>query len=755
MFHLEVKGASALHRVVGFSGHEGISSLFAFTIDAAGPELDIAGVVGKPACLTIDGIDEPRHVHGFVSHIEHSGHSRRYRLYRLTLSPYLWRLQHRHDCRIFQLATTPEILKKVFAGAVLSGKEIRFELHAEYAPRDFCVQYRESDFNFVSRLMEEDGIFYFFEHDKAGSTLVISDHRGAHRPIPGIPVVAFNEGSQVRSLEHVTSMRHSEHMRPGKTSLRDFNFNSPEEAMEVAAQAGPDADLEVYDYPGEYQSPGDAGPHQGARMAQIRLEALQVDRQTGMGTSDCPRITPGHTFMLIGHPHRRIDGGYLVTQAIHRGSQPQVLDEDGHGEFRYANEFQTIAEQTCFRPPRVTARPIMRGIQPATVVGPGTEEVFTDEQGRVFIQFHWDRQGKLDGTSSCWVRVSQLWAGNGWGTMFIPRVGHEVLVDFIEGDPDRPIITGRVYHANNHIPYPLPDEKTKSTIRSESSPGGGGFNELCFEDRKGGEQVFIHAQRNMDTCVRNDSIMTVLHDKHLTVGAVTDDGKVGDFCENVLRDRHITVNRDQEQQIGGSIRLHIGGIDGAGESDLVVEGVQRTTLRQTAHLHIEAERREHVESRYFLHVGDLHVLVDGNLHIKGPKLVVEATDALSLQGGGSFVHLDSSGVAFEGPTIWMNSGKSTIVGTMDPATIVEDAREARPKLPDAADGLARTFLDVRLVNLQGDPIPNLPVKVRVGSEEHAVTTDGNGRIRLPDVDPGLARLEFDDHFPIKRIKRDE
>jgi len=562
LFRLKVDGILGLTRVVRFSGHEELSSLYEFQIDVAGDDIDLGAMIGKKATLTIDGIEFPRFIHGILAEVQYSGQSRRYNLYRLTLVPPLWKLLHRTNSRVFQPGSTPEILKKVLKDAGIDAKDLRFALSATYGERNYCVQYRESDFAFVSRLMEEDGIFYFFEHDadKATPTLVLADHPGVHAPIHGNPVLWFDEGGRVRNDEHVTHMHFTEAIRPGKLSLRDFNFHTPDESMDVEVQADRDIDLEVYEYPGEFQDPSEGAPHFGKTMAKIRLESLQVAKRQGSGEGDCPRLTPGFIFTLAGHPRHGLNASYLLTRVVHSGSQPQSLDEDGQGAFHYSSDFTCIDKDVPFRPPRVTPRPVVRGVQSARVVGPASEEVYTDDQGRVKVQFHWDREGEFNEDSSSWVRVSQAWAGKGWGAMFIPRIGHEVLVDFIEGDPDRPIITGRVYHGKNTLPYPLPAEKTKSTIKSDSSIGGGGFNELRFEDRKGGEEVFLHAQKDLNEVVLNNNSRSVTADQTFSVG--------GNQTFTITKDRSVTVSEGDE-------------------SLTVVEGKSTTTIKQDRSVTVE------------------------------------------------------------------------------------------------------------------------------------------------------------------------
>ncbi|WAS91536.1 type VI secretion system tip protein VgrG [Nannocystis punicea] len=538
-FSLSVQAMPAPLRVVRFTGREGVSALYEFRVEIAAGEFDLAEVVGRGATLQLEGVGPPRLIHAEIASIEYTGESRHYHLYELTLVPRVWRLLNRHGCRTFQNQTTAEVVAAVLKSAGLSKDEFRFALSATYAPRNYCVQYRESDFAFISRLLEEDGMFYFFDHGESGATMVVADHPGAHPTIAGDSTLWFHNGGQLREREHLTTLRLVERVRPGKVSLRDFNFHKPMESMEADASAKRDADLEFYDYPGEFQDPGAAQPHEGRSIAKVRLEELQVTRRQASGSSDCMRLVPGHWFTVAGHSRADLNGARMLMQVTHQGTQTQVLDGDGAGgSFHYSNEFVCIDRGVPFRPLRLTPRPVVRGVQSATVVGPAQEEIHVDEQGRVMVQFHWDREGAHNENSSCWVRVSQGSAGLGWGAMFIPRIGHEVLVDFIEGDPDRPIITGRVYHANNATPYPLPDEKTKSTIKSESSPGGGGFNELRFEDLKGGEEVFLHAQRDLNEVVLHNNSRSVTASQTFSVG--------GNQSFTITGDRSVTVTKGHE-----------------------------------------------------------------------------------------------------------------------------------------------------------------------------------------------------------------
>jgi type VI secretion system secreted protein VgrG len=698
LFLFEIESFADPLRVVRFSGTEGLSSLFEFKVELAceNQDIDFAEVVGKPARLIIQGELAPRFLSGIVSRFEQIQELPRYAVYRATVVPLVWRLTQRYDCRIFQKLDTTSILKKVFAAAGVPADRVRFVLDGTYESRDYCVQYRESDWAFVSRLMEEDGIFYFFEHEADKHVLVIADGAPALKPMDGGEVLPFRrETKMVVEEEHVSRFRFTEEVRSGKVTLRDFKFRQPELLMEVEKQAEVDADLEVYDYPGEYQDPGSGSTAKGQTIARVRLQAWQATKRVGQGRSDCERLCPGRMFTLEEHSRGDYNARYLITSVRHHGSQPQVLDEESQGgEFSYSNRFMCIPAKVPYRPARVTPRPQVRGVQTAVVVGPPGEEIHVDEWGRVKVQFHWDRQGKKDEHSSCWVRVSQLWAGEVWGGMFIPRIGQEVLVDFIEGDPDRPIIIGRVYNAKNPTPYELPALKTRSTIKSSSSPGGEGYNELRFEDAKGQEQIFMHAERNMDVHVKNDSFESILHNRHQTIGSQGKKGKVGDQNELVYRDKSLTVHRHSQEHVGGDLKLTVGGIDGDGNMDIVVRANRKELVHKDSHLHVKQDLNEQVDGTQSLTVGkDLHLKVGQltalesgkEVHLKSTNVVIEAASGVTIKGPGGFITIDASGIAIKGTLVQINTGGSPLSGSGVGPTEPQVAAEAQPTKPTPAD----------------------------------------------------------------------
>lgn len=694
IFSFSIPGCAANLRVVRFTGHEGLSRLFELQVELAcdDPCLAFPEVVGKPALLTIDDGQAFRCLHGMISRFELMSVLPRYTLYLATLVPQAWKLALRYDCRIFQRQSTPEIIRQVLDGAGLPSEHYRLCLNGTYEARDYCVQYRESDWSFLGRLMEEDGIFYFFEHHEDKHVLVMGDGPAACPPISGVEAVAFRHATgMVSAEEHVQRFCYAEEIQPGRVSLRDFNFKRPALSMSAEDKAEKDVDLEVYDYPGEYQNPGRGSPAKGGTLASLRLQAWQAARTTASGESTCKRLLPGHLFTLYEHSRAELNARYLVTRVVHHGQQPQVLEEEApSGGSGYSNSFFCQAADVPYRPARQTPRPIIRGVQTAIVVGPEGEEVYPDEYGRVKVQFHWDRHGM----SSCWIRVSQGWAGEAWGAMFIPRIGQEVIVDFIEGDPDRPIITGRVYNGQNLPPYPLPDEKTKSTIKSNTSPGGEGYNELRFEDRKGSEQIFLHAQRNMDVHVRHDSMEVILNDRHQTVGSEGKDGKVGDRNELVYRDRSLAVHRHHTEHIGGDMKLLVGGIDGEGHQDIVIMADKKERVEKDCHLYVKGVRNEKVDQTWSIavrndlqeKVGNKYALDAGQeAHLKSPTVVIEATTGVTVKGPGGFITIDAGGIAISGSVVKINSGGSALSGSGASPAEPKQPAEAAPVTPTLAD----------------------------------------------------------------------
>jgi type VI secretion system secreted protein VgrG len=565
--------------VVEFEARENLSGPYRVDIVfTAAPDIvvDSSELLGQQAALVIHLGDDIRYLHGILSELSrwNEGGGPQRNRYRAVLEPRFHQLRHTRRSRIFQHKSIPEILKKVLGDGQV---KYSLELQGSYTARDYCVQYRESDFDFVCRLMEEVGIFYFFRHEQDGHELVLGDSPSVHTPIRGEPLIPFRDPAGMAADEEcVYELSGKMEVVPGAVALRDFDFTRPSLDMTVDSQASEgDPALEVYDYPGKYEDPGP-----GQDVAKIRLEELRAPGQVAWGQCQSRRLAPGHTFELTGHAEPELNKEYLVLSVTHEGYQPEVLlfeqqNAGRSGRKPFRSTFQCMPSTVPYRPPRQTARPVIPGPQTAIVVGPSGEEIHTDEHGRVKVKFHWDREAPGDDKSSCWVRVSQAWAGPGWGALYLPRIGQEVVVDFLEGDPDRPLITGRVYNGHNPPPADLPGARTQSALRSESSPGGGGFNELRFEDASGQELIYLHAQKDMDIAIENDKTqsvggnesLTVAKDRRKDVGgnqslSVTGNDETsvrGNQTLDVHANRTTTVAGNHTESVGGNQTIEVGG----------------------------------------------------------------------------------------------------------------------------------------------------------------------------------------------------
>jgi type VI secretion system secreted protein VgrG len=495
-----------------------------------------------------------------VDRFEHTGNRGRFGLYRARVVPYLRWLSLERDCRIFQNKSVPDIVKLVFQDSKLPSDRFDFRLKESYAPVEYCVQYRETDLAFVSRLLEEEGIFYFFEHSDKKHLLVFADGTVAYKEIAGESGVTYNFSQGMAPTEEcVYRFAFSRQVRSGKMTREDYNFEKPTLELKKEEQAKVHEKLEVYDYPGRYVE-----PDRGKQLSKVRLEESMTYYETAEGESTCVRLVPGFKFSLSDHEHGEYNRDYFLTKLVTRGEQPQSLQEasggSGSADFSYSSRFTAIPASVPFRPARVTPRPVVEGIQTATVTGPGGEEIYTDKYGRVKVHFHWDRLGGNDEKSSCWIRVSSTFAGSQYGAIFTPRIGHEVVVDFLEGDPDRPLITGSVYNADRMPPYELPGEKTRSTTKTDSSLGGKGFNELRFEDKKGSEEVYLQGEKDWTILIKNDKDQVVGHDETLEIGNNRTKTVGVDQRETIGANKTIAVVANHQETIGANMGLSVGGM---------------------------------------------------------------------------------------------------------------------------------------------------------------------------------------------------
>lgn len=691
-------------RLVSFSGHEEMSRLFSFTLELLSERDDIGPdeIIGKPVTFSFqDHTNQPRFFHGYVSRFTASGGETGARSYEAEVVPWLWFLTRTSDCRIFAGKSVPEILEEVFQDALVDHPLEMNVSAGDYPKWEYCVQYRETDFNFVSRLMEQEGIFYYFKHEDGKHTMVLGD-RAAHYDAE-CPTVEYEYSYAGEPQgEKITSWTHEYQFIPGKYAQTDYNFaDHPSASEQTPAKLlltdspakdkpgtiDPDK-CEIFDYPGEYQNTGEGKPR-----TERYMEEEEADYDVASGAGLYEYFGAGSKFKLDKHPCSSENAQYAVTGIDHSAAD----SEEGGGQ-TYSNSFTCIPAAVPFRAARITPKPAIQGAQTAVVVGPEGSEIWPDEHGRVQVQFFWDRYGSRlqdEQEEPCWIRVGQIIAGKNWGAMFIPRVGQEVIVTFLEGDPDRPMITGVVYNGDQTPPYDPKAEPTKSYIKTHSSPDGEGYNELRFEDKKDNEQIFIHAQRNMDTRVLADCMENIGNDRHLTVGQEGDDGKVGDQKEQVYRDKDLKVHRNHTEHIGGDMKLLIGGIDGPGNQEIVVKADKKELLDMNSHLKIGADRNEDVGGNQSLTVGGSqqekvgmkHALEAGQeVHIKaGMKVIIEAGMQLTIKGPGGFVDIGPAGVTIQGTLVNINSGGSAGAGSGSSPTSAEDAGEAEPADPTVAD----------------------------------------------------------------------
>jgi type VI secretion system secreted protein VgrG len=476
-----------------FSYSEQLGRLFQIDAElySEDAEIDFDDVVGHKATIRLDlEDDKKRYFSGVVSRLVQVSNEGKMARYRATIVPWFWLLTRTADCRIFQDKSIPDIIEAVFEAHGFDDYELK--LSGQYEPREYCVQYRETDFNFVSRLMEQYGIYYYFEHEDDKSTLVLADSISAHAPFPGYEEIEFHELEEgATEREAITDWTVEKELQPVASALNDFDFKKPKSSLRVSSNVTRNygqAQFEIYDYPGEYVEHSDA-----QRLSDVRLEELQTQYEIVHGQASARGLAAGYTFELTDHPRDDQNREYLVIAQTLHADAGAFESSDGGGKEFFSCNFTAIDKAHQFRPARATPKPLIQGPQTAIVVGPSGEKNYTDEYGRVKVQFHWDRYGKSDENSSCWVRVSQNWAGKTWGAMFIPHLGQEVIVESLEGDPDRPIITGRVYNADQMPPLELPSHKNKSVIRDDFG------NQIMFDATEGDEHISIYSPHHRST----------------------------------------------------------------------------------------------------------------------------------------------------------------------------------------------------------------------------------------------------------------
>jgi type VI secretion system secreted protein VgrG len=599
-----------------FSGSEAVSQLFHFQLDLASEdfEVDFDKIVGQKVTVRLLLADQStqRSFSGYISRFTQLPGEGRLAHYQAEMVPWLWFLTRTTDCRIFQNKPVPEIVQTIFQD--FGFKDFELQLQGSYDPWENCVQYRETACSFVMRLLEQEGIFFFFRHEKDKHVLVLADSLTAHKPCPHQSAVRYETvaGPGYDTSEDVVlRWRRHEELRPGKYALAEYNFETPNTdlagTVESRIDQGGNRRYEVFDYPGEYEKRDHA-----ESIVKTRMEEQELPHAVIRGEGNCRSFASGFRFELSEHHRRGWNGQHMLVSVTHSAHSGSFYSDSAEGA-GYSNSFTCIPSDVPFRPPRITPKRMVQGPQTAVVTGPSGEEIYGDKYGRIKVQFHWDRRGDYDEKSSCWIRVAQPWAGKNWGAVWLPRIGQEVVVDFLEGDPDRPIVTGSVYNASQMPPYELPANLTQSGVKSRSSKGGGGFNELRMEDKKDKEMFTIRAQKDMETDVLND-------------------------CkERIGNDRELSVKRNRTEIVGGDFHT-------------VVEGEHRQDVDGDWSLSVGGAREEKVGTKYAVDAGQ-------EIHLKaGMKVVIEAGVQVTLKGAGGFVDIGPAGVTIQGTMVLINSG---------------------------------------------------------------------------------------------------
>ncbi len=661
-FSLSIEGLEHDLQVLEFSGREAISQPYRFEIEVVSerPDLDLQSLLHQPAFLAFspDGLG----IHGSIYRVAQSESGKRLTRYKLSLVPQLSYLTHRSNQRIFQHLTVPQIVAQVLQEHGIVEGGYQFQLGPTvYPKRDYCVQYDESDLHFVQRLCEEEGIHYHFQHREQGHVLVFGDDQSTFGKL-GQPTAYLQDNGMTADEPVIKRFAVRLETRTSRITRRDYDFEQPHLLMEAAfkedrdPEAKPLPDLEDYDYPGRFVDRA-----RGKHLSQRNLERHRADYRLAEGHGDQPKLLSGHFLELSDHPRQDYNDLWLLHEVIHQGKQPQVLEEfvtshtaasDGFTQ-GYRNHFTATPWDVPFRPPLAHPKPRVLGSQTAVVTGPAGEEIHCDEYGRIKVQFFWDREGQADDKTSCWLRVASNWAGDSYGGITIPRIGMEVLVTFLEGDPDQPLVTGCLYHAEHVVPYDLPSNKTRSVFKTLSTPGGGGYNELRIEDKKGAEQIYLHAQRGWDENIEHDQKIRVGNERHDTVEANSYTELKAEENLTIKTERKVEVKPDDHLTVGQNQHIKLG----------------------TAQL-TKAGREIHLKA--------------------GQKMVIEAGTELTLKAGGSFIKLDPGGITLSGPLAKINAGGAPGKGT--------GINIKPPALPGAADSdKAGSLLEQALLNTSTEP----------------------------------------------------
>jgi len=636
---------------------EELGRLFQFDLEMLSEDgkVDTDDVLGKTMTVRLETAGGARrYFNGYVSRFCQAGERGNYFLYQATLHPWLWFLTRTSDCRIYQEKKVPDILKEIFREHGFT--DFDDLLSGTYREWEYCVQYRETDFNFVSRLMEQEGIYYYFKHEDGKHKLVLADNYSSHDSVDDYEKIPYYppDEHERRVRDHINAWTISSEVETGTVALNDFDFERPKTpllAKSTVKRKHAQADYEMYDYPGEYVQSSD-----GDTYARARIEEQQARHERLVGSGNARGMAVGALFELEGYHRADQNREYLVCSASHQlHSDLYASVQELTLEHTYESSFEAIVSKQPFRAARTTRKPTVQGPQTAMVVGKSGEEIWTDKYGRVKVQFHWDRYGESDENSSCWIRVAQVWAGKKWGSIHIPRIGQEVIVDFLEGDPDQPIVTGRVYNGESMPPYPLPDKQTQSGVISRSSKSGTAenFNELRFEDKKDSEEIYFHAEKDFHRLVENndklevglekkdkgDQTIQIHNNQTLTIGNNKSDD--GSQTITIWKDRKSTLETGDE-----TVHIKKGSctvtIDKGNDSLTVKQGDQivkisagksTTEAAKSIELKVGGSSIKLEPAKITIKSAQIDIKADAKLSAKAPAAEVSGDAMLTLKGG--------------------------------------------------------------------------------------------------------------------------
>ncbi|MDX2148522.1 MAG: type VI secretion system tip protein TssI/VgrG [Planctomycetota bacterium] len=631
-------------------GSEELGRLFEYEADliATSAAVKPDEILGQNVTVRFGGGDAARYLNGYIARLQMLGEpnasggdpAATMIHYRITIVPFLWFLTRQSDCRIFNKQQTAKDIVLQVVKDQHGFSDVEDKVTGDLPKREYCVQYRETDFDFISRLMEEEGIYYYFKHENGKHIMVLCNSPAAHAPCVNATELPFRPGMGPQGRDRVAEWSVEHELRAAKYAQEDFDFRASQTKLSGRASVAREHvynTFELFDYPARHAAPGlGFGDTEAERLAKIRLEEVQATQQFERGRTDSLPLCVGTTFKLTEHPY--VDSAtehLVVSTTLHAVNNLWASSDEDPAS--YGCSFTAVPSGTTYRPARLTPRPVVRGLQTGIVVGSSGGEILTDEHARVRVKFHWDRESASDENCSCWMRVSQAWAGKGWGFMAIPRIGQEVIVEFLEGDPDRPVVTGRLYNDVNKPAYALPANATMTYIKTNSSKGGGGFNELRFEDKKDSENVFLHAQKDLDVRVLNIRKEWIGKDRHLVVG--------NDLFEHVKRDRHEQVDRDHKELIKRDRSLKVEGK----EAKHVVKTLSLTVDDDVAEV-FKKNHAEETTKQYFL---------------KAEDVIIEGLKNITIKVGKSFIAIEESGIKISTDGEIVQLAKKTIKVTSE------------------------------------------------------------------------------------------